>query len=361
MLIRLKQYLRNELNADAADLGGGSDPAPAPADTAPASTEPAAPAAGPARTPDGRFAPDLGQTMHEAMWGKDGLAAEEPPEDAQVGQQPDPKQPQAKPKDEDLTRPLEGKVSPDTQQRFQKLTHALKERDAQVQEITKQAQYHEKRANEFVSILNDAGIGPDEFGGFVDFRSALRSRNFDQAEAYLKAQLREFAIATGRNLAGDVSTVLDEFPDLAQRVQNMELTEQAALEVARARRVEAAVRQRHEQHQQHTQAAQQFQQSRTEALRSVAQQVAQWKRDDIDFAAKEAKIAAQMKRLRDVPPQQWLAKVQEYYELLNEGASLSKPPSGDIERPLRGGAGPAAASRQPASMYEAMFGAARPA
>lgn len=349
MLKRL-HYLREELADAGADAGGGASASP---ESSAAPSEPS----GPSRAPDGTFTPNVGDTLHEAIWGKEGLAAtEDPVKPAEPGKQADPKKPEAKDENEDLTRPLEGNVTPQTQQRFQRLTGALKEKDAEIGKVREQAAYHERRASEFVAILNDAGVGPDDFGAFVDFRSALRGRNFDQAEAYLKSQLREFAIATGRNLTGDASGVLTEFPDLAEQVQNMQMSEQAALEVARARRVESAVRQRGEAQQRQQQETQNFAQARDKALHEVAAQVAEWKRTDIDFRVKEQRIAAQMRRLQNVHPAQWAAKVREYYELLSEGATMagagraSEPP-----RPLSGGTAPASAAKSATSMHEAMW------
>lgn len=374
MLIRrlLHPYLRNELADAGADAGGGA-PASSP-DTSSTTSAPAgdsAPAgggdstpSGPSRSPDGRFAPDVGQTMYEAMFGKEGLAGaeEQSLEAAQPGQQPQAKQPQAEDKDEDLTRPLKGPVSPETQQRFQKLTSTLKQKDQDLVQARSQAQYHQQRADTFVSILQGAGVTQDDFVAYLDFKTALRTGNFEGAQAYLKKHLTDLSIASGRNLAGDDSP-LAEFPDLAAAVANMQITEEHALELARGRRVEQSLKAQSTRRTQDNQARQNFEVAKRTAMQSVAKQVAEWKKADIDFAAKEPKIAAQMKRLRGTPPDQWLTRVQEFYELLNEGASMAGggTPQGDIQRPLRGGAGPAAAARAPASMYEAMFGSPKPA
>jgi hypothetical protein len=298
------------------------------------------------------------------MWGKDGLAGAQEPkkllDPAKPGEQLDGQKPPAQTKKQGEPEMPKG-LTPEAQNRFRHLVGEVKKERNEREQHQQRAEVAEKRANEFVGIMRESGVTPDDFAGFCETIQAWRSGNYDLAAQRLLAQLREVSIAAGRNYTG--SDILSEFPDLAEKVAQMQISEDDAIKLARANRLETGITRHRDAQVQQNQQVGEWKQAKEVAVSTVGKMVSHWKANDIDFARKEAKLAAKMARLGTVHPSQWPAKVKEMYEDITEAATaFGTPPAGKAgPRPLSGGGAPSRTSKAPQSAYEAMWGTPKPA
>ena len=63
----------------------------------------------------------------------------------------------------------------------------------------------------------------------------MRVQDYARAKQIVLGMVRELSLATGENLTGS-NELLSEFPDLAEKVAGMQMSEEAALELAKHRR-----------------------------------------------------------------------------------------------------------------------------
>lgn len=295
-----------ELAADAAKAASGAAPAPA--------ASPAAPA-----------------------------AAAQPP-----AQQPAAQKPGALTA-EDLTPP-DG-ASPQAAQRFQKLANAVKERDAQLEQLTAK---HEEQVGYFRETFQQHGVQRPQFEQAVEVIGAINRGDYAAAEKVLLSQLQQIQLITGR--ATQQVDALADHPDLRDAVDNLQMAEAQAVELARLRTATAqqqATQQTQRSQQQTQQAEAQAVQQGTADVDKLCQQL---QASDMDYAAIEAKLLPRLPTLlQGVPPARWSAIVKEAYDLIKANARPAAAgggqPSAQVLRPT-GTASPGAA---PKTMFEAMW------
>jgi hypothetical protein len=158
-------------------------------------------------------------------------------------------------------------------------------------------------------------------------------------------------------------------PTCGQAVDNLQITEQHALEIARGRFNQGQQRQNAQRQQQENQ-RQQAQQDQAAAVpdgRAHAQVAVDkfcqtMQKSDLDFARIEPMLLEQIQGglLQDVPPHRWPELVQKTYGLIKQTAGQVRGSSGATSMALRP-AGGEAPTAQPKSMHEAMWGASKPA
>ncbi|HET8870426.1 MAG TPA: hypothetical protein VFM48_08275 [Aquabacterium sp.] len=370
MLIRRFNYLarifRRPDAGDGSDLGGApaADSAPAPA-PAPA-TEPAAPAAAPA--------PAAPTTMLEAMSAaiapapvpaadgsqpRDNLgrfAPKTPAEQAQADQavaaaaangtaQPAVDQ-SATPADEDPLKMPEG-LGEKAQARFQQLANTVKEQTAWREEVEPQLNYIKE-------TFHSNGISQEQFQTAVDFIGALNRGDVQKATTILQAQMQELALITGQPLQADP---LANYQDLRDAVDNLQITEAHAIELARARMQTQAVTQSTQRQQQAQQTQQQERQVVTAAQNEIDAFCKQMMTSDINYAAIEPQLLQSIKDglLEGIPPTRWSALIKHEYQLIKKvaGQQRTVDPATPIMRPTN----TPSPAEKPRTMMEAMFGA----
>lgn len=252
---------------------------------------------------------------------------------------------------EDPLKMPEG-LKPESQQRFQTLVNTNKELATKIEQLEPQVSYVRE-------TFQKHGVRQEQFEQAVQFIGAINSGNLQAALEVLDRQRTEIALALGRPLPG--VDVLTEHPDLRQAVDSMQITEQHAMELARARRESALA-------QQHSQAlrTQQDQQAQQQAmvdqgLKDIDQFTRQMQASDLDFAVIEAQLLPEIQNLiQGVPPQRWKSIIETQYRLLKKAAAgvrSSLPPSGGMVLRPTGAASPAS---KPRSMHEAMWGQQAP-
>lgn len=224
-----------------------------------------------------------------------------------------------------------GLTKEDTQKRFRELANEAREGRQYRETVEKQ--------EKIFRHLEDNGITGEQFGLMTAIAADINSRDpvrLDRAYQQLSAELSNLAKALGKEAPG--YDPLAEAQDLARKVEDGELDRATALELAGARRREAALRE-HSQ----TVSQQSQQTAQLNAARDGLNQLeATLKARDPMYAQKRAILEPIMRQtLRNVPPSEWAATYADAYAKLNlpAAAPAATRPAPDNPRRPAGGAG----------------------
>lgn len=359
--------LLNEFESGGSSGGGAITTAPEPA-TSPAVEAPApAPAApssmleaidqamphlsgdtpgdgGQPRDEFGRFAPKPGEAPPASEVVDPAKAAQVPPTDKLAAEETA----------DDLLKEPEG-LAPKSSERFHRLAN-------EVRDLRGQVEQREQALSYVRDTFQENRITSDQFEQAASVIGALNRGDLETAERVLMEQLQQIAIARGRPI-GQIDP-LAQFPDLRAAVDGLQVSEEHAMQLARARVIEQGQQQRTQQQaqQQQEQRARQQQQEQAQqqvntALTSIDAFTREMAAKDMDWPVIEAKLLPRVQTLLNgVPPAQWLNIVKTQYELIKDvSAGAVRQPTqqaGQVLRPTGQGS-PAAA---PKSMFDAMWG-----
>lgn len=370
--VRAQVYRKPEDGGDGSGGGAAIIDAPAPvADVAPAaSTEPAAtnaPAepqtmleameahwASQPRNERGQFANKAADGQQPAALNPDGSPVVDPanpnPADpkaqaqAKPGERPAEKPPVAV--EEDLTQMPDG-LTPKAQERFQKLANTNRELSQWRQEVEPQISYIQE-------TFKTNNVTREQFDKAVDFIGAVNRGDVETAQKIIGEEFSALSLMVGRPLQSP--DPLASFPDLRQKVDSLQITEDDALELARSRRNQNIEQQRAQQTQQATQQEEQQQLQFNAGLSAVDNFCKRMQSSDLDYAAIEGHLVPVIPKLIEgVHPSRWAAVVEQQYKLIKQVSGSSRQQAqGNPSQVLRstGSASPAAV---PKSAYEAMF------
>lgn len=218
-------------------------------------------------------------------------------------------EPEKEGEEDDLHAMPEG-LAPKSQERFKALVSKNKEVQAKLDSI--QQDYEQ-----FQTTVKDAGINGQEFSHLMSYAKAVKTGNTDQAIQILQAELRDLQIQTGKK-APDVD-ILDGFPELQERVNNLDITLEDALTIAKAHKAESRMQQDRQAEQATQQQEEAFQQSVKDSAETVTRMEEQWRKNDIDYPAKSEKILAKISDItKSYHPSLWPQVVEGYYNILTE-------------------------------------------
>ncbi len=235
-------------------------------------------------------------------------------------------------------------LSPRARERFQSLVDLVKQRETEATTIRSDLEM-------FREVVRSSGADPHEFAQLLDYSRMVKSGDLEGALRVLDEQRRNIALALGRPLPG--VNALEQFPDLAHRVQTYQMDEQAALEIARSRVAQQQMEAAQREQMMRMQSEQQSMQVRQQAVSMIDRMGAEWAKSDPDYARKEAIIAEQLPLIaQQFPPNLWPQQVAILYQ------TVSKMPAPAPQRqngpaPLRP-SGQSGGARNPSSMLEAM-------
>ena len=302
---------------------------------------------------DALFGKDAVPTVDEAEKTEAALPSDaEAPSDGSAEVVPE-KEPQAEAGSEDDYTPPEG-LSAKASERFQRLANENKQykefgTPEQLQSMRDDAQ----TLDVFRGKVAESQMSPEELEGVFEYTKALKSGDFQTVEKYLEAQVKQFQMLTGKRLNADP---LAQYPDIAEKMNGLELDDDTALQMAQARFI-------HEQQQkliqsQQAQALQSQQQEayenqvREQAINDVVAMSNQWKTTDILWSERAPMIQEFIQNeLQGVPPNQWTGMIKAYYTALTKQVTPPRSPS--PLRPNNMGAG--AGNQAPTNMGEALW------
>ncbi|HET9680318.1 MAG TPA: hypothetical protein VFP95_07150 [Gammaproteobacteria bacterium] len=234
-------------------------------------------------------------------------------------------------------------LSERAQKRFQRLSQENREYRERVESS-------EAEVTQWRSIIQDVGAEPDEVAQTMQYLKLLKKGGREEMETALQ-MLDEQRTLLAKELGVDAPgvDVLADYPDLKQKVDDMALDRETALEVAKARRVEQSQQQKRQQTEMTAREQQQQQQVVAQAAQSLNTLGERLKASDPDFARKmevlKKKTIPYLQQ--NVPPQQWAQAFEVAYESLGQVA-----PSVPNKRPqpLRQPGVSGGSQVQPASM-----------
>jgi hypothetical protein len=257
------------------------------------------------------------------------------------------KKPEAKPADPNAMP--EG-LSPKAQERFQTLANTNKQLTAQVAEF----QPIVESAKQLQATFQQNGVKREQFDQAMEVVGLMNRGDLQGALRVLDEQRALISMALGKPLPG--VDALGSFPDLRAAVDNFQITEEHALELARGRTVQNQQHQQSQRLQQDAQVQQQAQQDHESGVQAVDTICKRLQQNDLDYAVIEPMLLKEIQGglLQNIPPSQWARIVEKTYGLIKQTASTvrSSGPSTSVLRPT-GGESP---RQTPKTMHEAMWG-----
>jgi len=267
--------------------------------------------------------------------------------------------------DEDLAMPKG--LSKRAERRFTKLSDGYNnmkaQRDALISDVeatTTEADEAKQAVDGMVATIEGAGMDNEAFGRVIEYSSLATSGDpaqMRQAIAILDEQRQQLSIALGENPSAP--DPLSAHPDLKEAVENLELTQENAYEIARARALSAQQTQMQEvqgQQQQQQAAANETMAGSTTRLNELD---AYWSRNDPDYAAKRAMlinpgkdgVSMLQKIVQGSPnnPELWPGEVERLWGVLGAGQQRRTDPT-----PITDTTSRSAGAGQPQTMLEAI-------
>lgn len=212
---------------------------------------------------------------------------------------------------------------------------------------------HEETLNGMRTMVQESGLTNQEYIGAIDFAATVKR---DPAEGIKMMQnyIRHIAKTTGIEPEGMEVDMLDDFPDLKEQVEDMELTKKAALELAQARRARQATEQATQSAAQERAQAQQYSQAQEAAVDQLATYLTDMQKRDIDWEAKAPLVLEAAKFARnELHPSRWVDHIKSEVNKINRIAGTVKGKS-RTEVPLTGGNAPRGGHKEPQTIEEAL-------
>jgi hypothetical protein len=246
-----------------------------------------------------------------------------------------------KPTDEELFKVPEG-MQKGAQNRFQALVTEVKTERAARVKAEQAAQESTGTVTSFREILKETNTSADDLSMLLEYNRLCKAGSAGDLEQALKIideQRTLIAQALGRPVDG--VDVLAGFPDLQQQVKDLKITPEAAAEIAKGRRDQAAARQRAEAQGRERQSAAQRTQAREQALNDIAAFASKKAKEDIDYPRKEAELLKAIERIsKNSPPHLWVSQLELLYDTITSVApAQAAAAAARTEQPLRPNSG----------------------
>lgn len=275
-------------------------------------------------------------SVEEAVLEEMGLSEPEetPAEEEPKQGKPEPvAQPEKGITDDDLA-PLNSKNQA-TNERFHKITEGYKQKTQEVEELSNRVKQYEQSFEVLQKMgFNDESAARDLMQ-FADYRRVIATGDVDSFKKMVADQVRMFEAAHGKKVSIQASA-LDYFDDLRNKVENLDIDEGTALELAQKRAIEARISRERQSHAQQRQMQYQQEQALNQAVSQVEQLQANWAKTDPDYQAVLPYLQAKMEEVgKSFPPHQWANVISLQYQSLKD-ALAAQNRQRDITTPLRG-------------------------
>ena len=235
-------------------------------------------------------------------------------------------------------------LKPKAQERFQHWIDRAK---------SVEAEYHSMMQgnNQIADIIQTSTTNPQQLGWALEMFKGLNSGDYTTAVNSLKA-LDQFSDQVAKTLGiestSNEKASFNDFEDLSNAVENLEMSEEWASKLAAQRVSENSVNQARNNFQeyqnQYQQHAHQFEVQKNTAFQNIEH----WEQDltekDPDYSLKKDIMIEMGTQLAqsDVPPDQWLPVLQNQYNMISRGMTVAGTSNGQASkqsRPLAPGVG----------------------
>lgn len=259
------------------------------------------------------------------------IAADKAAADAEKQKQTDAALAKKKADDFQLSPEEKRVLGPKAQARFHELHRYAKIQEDRVRQVMPVVQQLTQARDEILAVFEEHQATPQDLIPLLQFNKLRKSGDIEGALRMIENTRLGLYKALGRAAPG--VDLLDDFPDLKAKVDALEMTPDAAAEVATARRQAATLAAR----QQHEQRGQQHAQQQKEVVDGALAEISRWQAEaavkDPQFAAKQKAIIEKIPEvIKSYAPNQWLATIKLLYE--NTAVPASAPT--DTGLPPRG-------------------------
>jgi hypothetical protein len=253
--------------------------------------------------------------------------------------------------DDDL-KPLEG-AKASTQERFQKITEGYKSEKQRADTLAEENSRYKESFDSLRQLGFNDEAAANDLVEFSNYRTVLASGNVEQFQQIMSAQIKQFQDMHGKPVQIGGS-IINDHPDLKQKLENMEIDEPTALEVARARNLQNRASRETQRQNEQVQASQQSQQVINDAVGQVVSMEEEWRKTDPDFNAILPELKEAITEIRTkFHPTQWPSAIEMQYKTIKKALALRETQNRQTT-PLRGNSH-MSGNRQPGSMQEAVL------
>ncbi|KAF0844331.1 hypothetical protein FNL37_1775 [Methylovorus glucosotrophus] len=236
--------------------------------------------------------------------------------------------------DDDL-KPLMSR-NPNTNERFRKVTEGYKTEKERADKLEASVMQFKESFDHLRQLGFSDENAANDLVNFSEYRQVLATGDADKFQAIIADQIRQFEAAHGRRIQISAS-ILDQYPDIAQRVENLELDEPTALEVARARSLQERAQRQSAGMNEQRQLQEQQTQVIDKAVSDVEALQKSWQSTDPDFPAILPYLKQDLEEIgKRFPPSQWPGILEIQYKSLKKSLTAQRSSQRSQAQPLRG-------------------------
>lgn len=226
------------------------------------------------------------------------------------------------------------KATQEFQQRMHQLHRYAKENETAVARLTQENAAISKARDEIMGIFTEHHVEPEDLGALLDYNRRIKTGDLAGALQVIEAQRSALYKAMGREPQGGGIDLIAEFPDLQQRVKDLELSRADAIELANGRRRDAAAQQAAAGQGRQQQSAQASKKAEEDEINAIDAWGAEMAKKDIDYKKKEEKILAAMPDIvKEFPIGYRLKAMQRMYGAIEIVKPSAPAPGGAPLRP----------------------------
>lgn len=254
---------------------------------------------------------------------------------------------------EDLYKMPDG-LSEKSRERFEKLVTANKEKDTAIINMG-------KRIGAFEHVVQQSGASPEEFAQLIQFSSLVKSGHPQNLKAALNMlDFYRERIGTLLGIEPPGTDLLKNHADLKQKVDNMEISREVAIELATSRERAKQQEQNQQNQQNQQQQAEQYQTAVNKAMGDLNAWEQEKRKTDLDYQLKRQILNNHITTIaKTTHPSRWLVEIEKLYQTITETISLNgggtTRQTGKENQPLRPNANQNRGGKQePNNIYDAV-------
>ena len=222
-----------------------------------------------------------------------------------------------------------------TNERFQKITEGFKAEKLRSEELSAENERYKGSIESLRSLGFSDETAANDLIEFSAYRHVLATGDAEQFKQIVATQVKQFELLHGKRVSIE-SNSLDDFPDLRTKVDNLDLDEDVALELARSRSVQMRASRDNNVREQNQLTQNQQQAVIDSAVNQVSSLQNNWQKSDPDYAAILPHLQPMMAEIgKGYPPSQWPQLIDMQYKTLKKALVQSAVKSSGA-LPLRG-------------------------
>jgi hypothetical protein len=170
-------------------------------------------------------------------------------------------------------------------------------------------------------MVDDSGLTNDEYIGAIDFAAEIKK---DPAKGLKRMQsyMEHISKTTGIKIEHKEVDMLEGYPDIQQKVDDMEMDQESAEELVLSRRIQAQQEEGQETQNNETQ----YNSAKDSAIVEVSNYLAEVSKKDADWEVKAPLIAEVVAGIRDKRhPSEWKIEIEREYDRINRLAKAVRP------------------------------------